>query len=171
MKIVNFLGGPCSGKSTLCAGLFYKMKISIHDYNVEYVHEYAKELTWERRLDCLADQFYVTANQNHMFERCRGKVDWILTDTSLLLGLIYAPESYHKSYEPFLVDVFNSYDNINIFVNRPENYQEEGRNQSRSQAVEIDNIILDLLDRLKIPYMEVDCDIDRHELLERILQY
>jgi tRNA uridine 5-carbamoylmethylation protein Kti12 len=108
MKVINFFAGPCAGKSTLSAGLFYKMKTQ--HYNVEYVHEYAKELTWEERHNCLTDQIFVTANQNRMFERLKGKVDWIITDTSLLLSLMYTPKDYYPTFEPLLLDVFNGYD-------------------------------------------------------------
>jgi len=31
MKVINFLSGPCAGKSTLCAGLFYEMKKTLKE--------------------------------------------------------------------------------------------------------------------------------------------
>jgi len=164
MKVINFFAGPCAGKSTLSAGLFYNMKVQ--HYNVEYVHEYAKELTWEERYNCLTDQLFVTANQNRMFERLKGKVDWIITDTSLLLSLMYVPDDYYATFEPLLVDVFNSYDNINVFVNRPATYCEIGRNQTLEEAKKIDERMLALFDRLKIPYYETNCNIDPNLLLK-----
>lgn len=167
MKIVNFLGGPCSGKSTIVYGLSNLMKSK--GYNMEFVHEYAKGLTWEKRPNCLADQFYVNANQNHLFHRCKGEVDWVLTDTCLLLGLIYAPDDYYKTFEPFLLDVFNSYDNINVFVDRPDYYTEIGRNQTKEEAIEVDNKTLALLNDNNIPYFRVPYSIDHEELLNMVL--
>ena len=35
MKVINLWGSPGSGKSTVAAGLFYRMKMA--DYNVELI--------------------------------------------------------------------------------------------------------------------------------------
>ena len=42
MKVINFYGGPNTGKSTKAAGMYYKMNLA--GYNVELVNEFAKEL-------------------------------------------------------------------------------------------------------------------------------
>jgi nicotinamide riboside kinase len=166
MKIVNFIAGPGAGKSTACAGLFHHMHhMKKYHYNVEYVHEHAKELTWDERYKCLQDQLAILGQQNKMFHRLREKVDWVVTDTCLLLGLFYAPDNYFKNFEPLLVEVFNSYDNINIFLERPEEYSEIGRNQNHAEAIEVDKATIDLLERLKVPYIKVDCDISPEEML------
>lgn len=44
-RIICLYGGPGTGKSTTCAGLFYKLKIE--GYNCEMNREYIKEWVWE----------------------------------------------------------------------------------------------------------------------------
>jgi Chromatin associated protein KTI12. len=61
MIVVNFWGGPNSGKSTQASGLFHKMKTN--GYNVEVVNEYAKMCVWEDQLDKLKDQLYSSISQ------------------------------------------------------------------------------------------------------------
>jgi tRNA uridine 5-carbamoylmethylation protein Kti12 len=165
MKVINFISGPGAGKSTLCSSLFSYMKKTHNHDNVEYVHEYAKELTWDERYNCLKDQLSILGHQNNMMHRLRGKVDWVVTDTCLVLGLFYAPDNYFKNFEPLLMDVFNSYDNINIFVDRPSTYSEIGRNQTHEEAIEVDKKTIALLDRLEVPYIRVSCNIAPEDLL------
>ena len=165
MQVINFIAGPGAGKSTLCSGLFHYMKIS-HNYDsVEFVHEYAKELTWDERFKCLQDQLSILGHQNNMMNRLIGKVDWVVTDTCLVLGLLYAPDSYFKNFEPLLMEVFNSYNNFNIFVERPSTYEPIGRNQTHEEAIEVDKATLALLDRLNIKYTKVSCNIEPEDLL------
>jgi hypothetical protein len=169
MKVINFLSGPCAGKSTLCAGLFHIMKK--RGYNVEYVHEWAKELTWDERYRCLKDQISILGHQNNMLSRLDGKVDWVVTDTSLLLGLLYEPKDYFKGFEPLLLEVFNSYENINVFINRPYAYSEVGSIQSLEEAKLIDEDVKALMDNNNIPYLDIICEIKPDVLLSSIESY
>src|SRR6187399_572968 len=113
MKVINFFAGPGAGKSTLAAGLFYKMKkLGI---NVELVTEYYKELVWENIHQSSSDYLYILASQNRRLERLRGKVDFAVTDSPLLL-----PGYYGKNYGnipeiivPLSHEIFETYDNIN----------------------------------------------------------
>lgn len=166
MKVINFVGGPCSGKSTLGTGLFYQMKKD--GYNVEFVHEWAKELTWDERKKCLQDQLSILGHQNNMVNRLSGKVDWVVTDSSIILGLMYAPENYYKTFPQMVLEVFNSYDNITIYVNRPDVYQSSGRNQNQEQAKLIDLKIKNMLKSNNIDFMEVNYNIDVQDLLNLI---
>jgi tRNA uridine 5-carbamoylmethylation protein Kti12 len=168
MKVINFLSGPGAGKSTLCAGLFYEMKKS--GLNVEYVHEWAKELTWDERHKCLTDQISILGHQNNMIRRLSGKVDWVVTDSAIILGLMYVPNNYYSNFEPLILEVFNLYDNFNIYVDRPSTYSEIGRIQNLDQAKEIDNNVLNLLNKHKINYTRVSCQIEPKDLLKKILQ-
>ena len=85
-KVINFYGGPSAGKSTMAAQLFGIMKAN--RFNVEYVPEFAKDLTWKQS-KCLDDQLYVFAVQHHALYTLLGQVDYIITDSPLLLSLHY----------------------------------------------------------------------------------
>ena len=87
VTVINFYGGPGSGKSTAAAGLFYQMKIA--GYNVELTDEFAKECVWEGNIPMLADQLWVLGHQHRKILRLSDKVDYIITDSPVLLSPIY----------------------------------------------------------------------------------
>jgi len=139
VKVINLFGGPGCGKSTAAAGLFHIMK-SKH-MSVELVNEFAKEIVWENNLDALKDQLYIFANQNRKLKRLEDKVEYAITDSPLLLTLIYMPEDYPKSFRQFVVDIDHCYNNKNFFINRVKSYIESGRVETEKQALAIDRRI------------------------------
>lgn len=150
MKVINLWGSPGSGKSTTAAGLFHKMKMA--DYNVELINEFAKDVVWEGRQYLLADQLYIAAKQNRKLERLRGKVDYCITDSPLLLCLAYKPENYYNLFDDFVKEVWDSYDNINFLIQRTHAYRNNGRYQSEDQTNQIERDIRDILH-----HYEQDC--------------
>lgn len=152
MKIINLFGAPGAGKSTTSAGVFHLLKLQ--GVNCELVTEYAKEMVW-RNLPPTAfeDQLYITAKQNAKLERLRGKVEYVITDSPILLGLAYTPATYHNGYTELLKSLFSSYNNINFYLNRVKNYNPIGRNQSEEESdavgVRIKNILMDNSIRFK----------------------
>lgn len=162
MKVINLFAGPGSGKSTTAAGIFYLMK-SRYGINCEYVSEYAKLLAWENQKEKLSDQLYITAKQNRGLERLIGKVEYAISDSPLLLGIHYATNYKLESFEKLVVELFNSYDNINFFINRKKKYNPAGRFQTEEQAIEIDYKIKELLWYLDIPFIEIDGDTNAAE--------
>lgn len=142
-KVINLFAGPGAGKSTTAAGLFFELKT--RDIKCELVTEYAKDMTYEKRQNTLQDQLYMLAKQNQRIKRLQGVVDFVITDSPLIIGLAYLPPNYYKNFKPLVFELFNSYDNENFFIFRTKKYQEYGRNQTEEQAREKDNIILGLL--------------------------
>lgn len=153
--IINLFGGPNTGKSTTASGLFYWMKI--HGFNVELVTEYAKDMTWENRHNILADQLYILAKQNRRLERLRDKVDYVITDSPLILGLNYTPEQYYDHFEPLVFDAWKTYDNKNFYLsnNGDLTYNEAGRNQNRDQAIALDKKIWNFLQKNNVSFDEI----------------
>ena len=139
-KIINLFGGPGSGKSTTAALLFGRMKLL--GYNVELVTEFAKQMVWQERQKILThQQSYVHAKQLHYLDSVVGKVDYIVTDSPTLLSAIYAPTPYTEGFDDFVINTFIQYDNLNFFIERLKQYNPVGRNQTQSEAIEIDNKI------------------------------
>lgn len=154
--IVNIFAGPGAGKSTLAAGLFHALKLEhIH---VEQVMEYAKDLVWEERQKTLLNQVYVFGKQQNRVHRLIGKVDVVVTDSPFLLSIFYGREYgiYPESFYTCIKDIFQTYDNLNIFINRGTHYQTEGRNQTQEEAVMFDNKIRKWLEAEHILYSSVD---------------
>lgn len=157
MKVINFFGGPGIGKSVSAAGLFFEMKTK--GRAVELVTEYAKDVTWEGRQNLLDDQLYLLAKQNRRLSRLLDHpLDYAITDSPILLGAAYCrmgPNQF-TNLVPLVVELFNSYDNINIVLERdPSFYQQVGRSQTLEQAKEIDKKVIDLLDEFNVPYISV----------------
>lgn len=133
MKVINLFGAPGSGKSTLAAGLFHEMKLA--GYNVELVTEYAKDMVWEERYNVFQDQIYILGKQNRRLLRLKDKVDYVVTDSPILLGVIYMVNApYNIPLEELIEQVFDSYDNTNIYIERSHQYEQIGRNQSEEEA-------------------------------------
>lgn len=156
MKVINLFAGPGAGKSTTAAGLFHLMKVA--DMRVELVTEFAKDCVWQKRWSAMGDQLFLTANQNHRLEVLRGQVDWVVTDSPILLGAAYASPSYPDTFVPFLLDLWNTYDNVNFYINRVKRYQQYGRKQNPERARYYDQMSREVLDRYEVEYTEVDGD-------------
>ncbi len=167
MKVINFFGGPGSGKSTAAAGLFYTMKKE--KYNVELVTEFAKDLVYEENHKALSEQNYVFANQEYRLSKLKDKVDYVITDSPLILSLIYVKD-YPHSFHTFCVDMFDTYQNTNIVIKRNHDYVDIGRMQTETEAKELDRDILHYLReyhyRYKIYYAGDDTPLQIFEDLK-----
>jgi adenylate kinase family enzyme len=161
MKVINIWGGPGAGKSTTAAGLFFEMKKQ--QIEVELVTEYAKDMTWEKRQNVLNDQLYILAKQNRRIQRLADQVEYVITDSPLPLGLIYKSDDYFTTFDMFLMEVWNSYENHNFLIGRDFAYQPTGRNQTAEQAIEVDDAIKNFLDAKSIDYHRVtnNPEVDR----------
>ena len=100
-KVINFYGGPGSGKSTKAAGLYYKMNMA--GFSVELNNEFAKECVWEDNVPMLKDQLFMLAHQHRKILRLVGKVDYVITDSPLMLSGIYR-ELYNVPLYSDLID-------------------------------------------------------------------
>lgn len=153
--VINLYGGPCCGKSTVSAGLFYELKCL--GLECELTGEYAKDKTWDDSQTILRNQPYVFGKQLHRIWRLKDKVDIIICDSPILLSPIY-DEEHSSIFETFVLEQYNKYTNINLVLERKfynDGYQENGRNQTMSEAIEIDNKIIDLFNRNNIEYINV----------------
>ncbi len=142
MLIVNMFGGPGCGKSTTAAGVFSRLKLD--GYNVEYVSEFAKDLTWEQRSETLGNQIYIFAKQYHRLWRLTNKVDIVVTDSPLIMSLAYGNPT--QALIDLTVESFDSFNNINFMIDRVKGYNPKGRNQTEEQAIEKDIEIKNILE-------------------------
>lgn len=133
--VVSFFGGPGAGKSTLAAGVFYELKK--RGINAEFVHEFAKELTWEGRMGTLSNQTLILGQQFEMFRRCADQVDIIITDTSLLNSAIYCHNfnlPYADEIERLAMGMWRTMDNFTFMVQRVLPFDTTGRYNSEEEA-------------------------------------
>ncbi len=158
LNVINLFGGPGSGKSTTAAGLFHLMKLN--EMNVELVTEYAKDLTWEERFGTLAnDQLYVFAKQQKRLQVLKNKVNYVVTDSPLILGLIYRQWNYlPQNFEPLVFEVWDGFINKNYFIKRTKKYASIGRSQSEDEAKGVDEQVKHFLITKSIAHEVLDGD-------------
>ena len=136
--------------------------MKIEGYNVELTDEFAKECVWEGNIPMLADQLWVLGHQHRKILRLSDKVDYIITDSPVLLSPIYR-ERYGESIYSDLIDqmalecycLYNH--NINFMLTRPpEGFEQKGRAQDLEECKEIDAAIIDQFDHLNIGYIKLE---------------
>lgn len=152
MIVINLFAGPGSGKSTTCAGVFSKLKLT--GVNCEMALEYAKDKVWENSLDVLDDQIYVFGKQLHRLNRLKNKVDVIITDSPILLSIIYNKEASNY-LDDLVIEQFHKFNNLNYYVVRDETFNTKGRLQNHEESMEKDIEIKTLLNEHNISYTTV----------------
>lgn len=164
-QIICLYGGPGSGKTTTCAGLFYKLKL--RHFNAEMNQEYIKNWVWEGRDIKPGDQTYFFAKQSRK-ERMLilQKLDFIITDSPLVLTNFYGQkyDSMEKEHNTSLNMLQNhhefckkhDYKVEHFFLNRAENYTQSGRFQTETEARALDEELKAYLRAFPIKFHEVD---------------
>lgn len=151
MKVINLFAGPGAGKST--NGLILAGLLKIEGYAVEFVPEFAKFAVWSDNQAALSDQIYMFAKQENRLHVLRSAgLDYVITDGPLPQALLYCPPDYYPSFRQLVLDVYNSYENLNFFLDRnPElPYQAHGRLQTEGEAQQLCANILSLCDEADI---------------------
>lgn len=162
--IVNLFGVPGAGKSTGASYIFYKLKSQ--GLNVELITEFAKDKVWEQNVEALKNQTYVFGEQSFKLSRCFGKVDAIITDSPLPLSILYnqdprLTENFNKS----VMDVFNSYRNINYLIERTKPYNPIGRLQTEKESDALMSSILNLFKERGISYQSVKGNAEGYDII------
>lgn len=170
--VINIAGGPGTGKTTIAAELFSKLKEK--GYEVENVSEFAKELVWEGRNEAFDDRLYMHGEQNHRLMQMNGKLDYIITDSPLFLTAVYNdyylkdkfPKSYNQMIENVTYETFKLYNNKTYLLERNTNYKIVGRRENKNTAKQIDEALIKYLDKNKIKYKKLSLD----SALENVLK-
>ena len=170
--VVNMLGGSGIGKSTTAAGLYYNMKLE--GMNVELVREYVKVLAWQGTKIGQFDQVNIFGEQCKLEHTLYGKVDYIVTDSPILLAPVYEVFYHGDSIiEEAAVKFLNKAEvegikHINIILQRNKPYDERGRYQTEEEALDVDKRTLNFLNKYRMPYYEVGGPDDKR--VEKILK-
>jgi len=163
--VIQIFGGPNAGKSVLAADLFSLMKKSARFGSVELVQEFAKELVWQERFKELDDQRIVTVGQIQKTMPLNGRVDYLVTDSPLLVGLVYAGSQLDDVESLILEQTAKFGRVINIFVNRGNSpFESAGRIHDEVQSKEIDFKIKAMLESYGFEYSIIERDDVAHVL-------
>lgn len=163
--VINLYAGPGAGKSTMCANIFSELKWLGIDCEMSL--EYAKDKVWEESERVLDNQIYVFGKQLHRLYRLNGKVDVVITDSPLLLSIMY-DSSKDPIFKQLVLNKFNEYNNINFMVQREKAYNENGRMQTEEQAKELDAEIESILVDNGVTYK---CIKGTKEMAKRIAEF
>lgn len=155
--LVNLYGGPGTGKSTTAAHLFALLKQ--RGVSAELVQEYAKGVVWEEHFAKLEDQLYILAKQNRHTARVMGKVSVVITDSPILLSLIYGRDC-PTAFKQTVRDLHNLRCSFNVFLKRVKPFEQAGRVQDELKAKELDYAIREMLTDEGVQTFQ--CDADRN---------
>jgi RecA/RadA recombinase len=161
--VVNFFGGPGSGKSTQAAKVFAELKEA--GINAELITEYAKDLVYGESFHVMKNQLYIFAKQHHRMWRVSHKVQVIITDSPLPLSLIYGNNG-SETFKSLVREEYENYNNYNVFLQRPNSYTAHGRTQTLEQAMDIDVTIKSVM-RNNGYHFDIDAPV--HENLSKII--
>jgi predicted ATPase len=160
--VINIIGGPGAGKSTLYSFIYAKMKI--RKISVEQVQEFAKKLVWAGNFEELDNQYHVSKCQYNELKSVYGKVRFVITDGSLIHGL------YYNQYNPTnvcdriiterkILEMYHSFNNINILLTRGAfPYEQAGRIQNAEEALHVDKTLVEIMDQNNISYRAFSSD-------------
>jgi hypothetical protein len=171
--IINLYGGPGAGKSTSAAYLYYLLKVQ--GINAELVREYVKDWVYENRKIGPYNQIYFLGKQVHKESLLYGKVNYIITDSPVMMSVYYAylycekelADGVRCAAEAFYNQAENdNHKHVHVFLKRAHVYNPNGRYQSEAEALQIDIGARKLLTDLDIPYIE--CNSDEKSLAELI---
>ena len=158
MIVINFIAGPGSGKTTLTAGVFTRLKLM--GVNCEVAWEYPKEHAWQGDLWELPEQpIYFLAKQLRRLARLEGKVDVALTDGPLLLASAFAMDEC-QPFHDLVLNKISRFENHNYFVVRHKPYLQAGRVETEDEAHVIDQLVRQLLEIYGMPYADVPGNAD-----------
>mgnify|MGYP006935484744 CR=1 FL=1 len=145
--VVEFYGGPSSGKSEAMARLFSLLKQ--RHIAVEMAPEYAKKWAYEgRQIDGL-DEFYILGKQVGAEAALLGKVAVVVTDRPVLMSSVYT-DLYGSGKIRSGVDAavmaymgetrLRGHRRIAVLVPRRHAYDHSGRFENLDQAVLVDEM-------------------------------
>ena len=152
--IINLIGGPCSGKSTVAAELFARLKkMGIH---CELVSEYIKDRIYEENKTMPHNQIAIFGMEHYNISNKLGKVDVIVHDGSFINNIIYKAEE-NKHFDDLIISEYKRFWNLDFFIKRGNiEFETYGRIHNLKQSKELDKIIKETYDSYGLSYIEVE---------------
>ena len=163
--VVNLIGGPCSGKSTIAAELFARLKKM--GIRCELVPEYIKERIYDEHNLIIKDQIYLFANELHQLINKLGKLDVIVHDGSLLLNINYDKDN-NKKFHELIISEYKKFNNLDFFIKRGNiEFESYGRIHNEEESKNIDINIKNLYHKYNLNFIEVES----LDAVDKIIKY
>ena len=150
--VVNLIGGPSIGKSTCAAYLYYLFKKD--GKRAELVRECVKDWLYEGKSVGSFDQLYFLGEGIRRETVLYNKVDYVISDSPVLLNLAYARKYCSKNIVNSVEMMINAFyvqasseghRHVDVLLKRTHDYVEKDRYETKEQALEIDKNLTSIL--------------------------
>ena len=119
----------------------------------------------------MSNQLYILGKQYYRIDRCKDQVEVIVTDSPIILSLLYgANSSYGNELSKLILALWEIDNNVLYFVNRVKPYNPTGRSQTQEESDSLAITLKEILDKYSISYGEVNGTLTDYDLIvEEIL--
>lgn len=168
--VINLLGGSGLGKSTTAALVFGELKL--RGQVTELVREYVKEWAWSGKKVGPFGQSIIYGQQLERESNLYGKVDFIVTDSPLILCPIY--QNHYNGHDTIKHCVFRDLQtaaeeqvvHMNFLLKRLKPFDPRGRYETEDVAKLVDRKVEAFLLYQGIEHILVDCpDTERVQFI------
>ena len=167
--VINLIGGPCSGKSTISAELFARLKkMGVH---CELVPEYIKERIYEENSTMTVHQISLFGMEHYAISNKIGKVDVIVHDGSYINNIIYKKEE-NPEFDALIVSEYKKFNNLDFFIKRGNiEFEDYGRIHNLKQSKELDRIIKETYNKYGLSFIEVEARDATDKIIPIVFKY
>jgi len=152
--VINLIGGPCSGKSTVAAELFARLKKM--GIKTELVSEYIKDRIYEENKTMPNNQIAIFGMEHYNISNKLGKVEVIVHDGSFINNILYKKEE-NKEFDKLIISEYHKFNNLDFFIKRGNiEFEDYGRIHNYEQSLELDEKIKQLYNRSNAEFIEVE---------------
>lgn len=152
--VVNLIGGPCSGKSTIASELFARLKKM--GVKCELCPEYIKERIYEENNTIPTNQIAIFGMEHYTISNKLGKVDVIVHDGSFLNNILYKSED-NPEFDKLIISEYQKFNNLDFFIKRGNiEFESYGRIHTLEQSLELDDKIRKIYKNAKANFIEVE---------------
>jgi hypothetical protein len=173
-KVINLLAGPGAGKTTTAWKLASLMRDKGLD--VEITGEHLKTVIRANQDRSEIWQAIHYGKQLQLEAQFYGKVDYIISDSPLILFPVYQQKNFgHRNIETqvlhdLLVARSMGIDHVNFYLNRRSKYDDRGRAETEEEAVDVDLKLRQYLAYLNTEIVDVNVKTDQ-ERVAYIMHY
>lgn len=174
--VINLLGGSGLGKSTSAALIFGELKQRAQ--TTELVREFVKEWAWSGKKVGPFGQSIIYGQQLERESSLYGKVDYIVTDSPLILCPVY--QNHYNGHDTIKHTVFRDLQtaaehdvvHLNFLLQRKKPFDPRGRYETEETAKLIDRKVESFLIYHGYDYIVVDCEDDQRVqfIVDRAIQ-